>query len=88
VKGAGQQVRRFVCNNLLPNTGFVESTINQVVSKRLVKKQQMQWTPAGAHLLLQVRTQVLNDSWEATFSTWYPGFRSSSAQAAAPREAA
>lgn len=27
------------------STGFVESTINQVVSKRMVKKQQMQWTP-------------------------------------------
>lgn len=57
------------------STGFVESTINQVVSKRMVKKQQMQWTPEGAHLLLQVRTQVINDDWEATFRTWYPGFR-------------
>ena len=54
------------------STGFVESTINQVVSKRMVKKQQMQWTPEGAHLLLQVRTQVLNDDWEQTFRVWYP----------------
>lgn len=57
------------------STGFVESTINQVVSKRMVKKQQMQWTPEGAHLLLQVRTQVINDDWEATFRRWYPDFR-------------
>ena len=57
------------------STGFVESTINQVVSKRMVKKQQMQWTPKGAHLLLQVRTQVLNEDWDAAFRTWYPGFR-------------
>jgi hypothetical protein len=57
------------------STAFTESTINQVVSKRMVKKQQMQWTPEGAHLLLQVRTQVLNDDWEATFRSWYPGFR-------------
>jgi hypothetical protein len=57
------------------STGFVESTVNYVVSKRMVKKQQMQWTPAGAHLLLQVRTQVLNDEWEATVRGWYPGFR-------------
>ncbi len=57
------------------STGFVESAINQVVSKRLVKKQQMQWTPEGAHLLLQVRTQVLNDDWDDTFRTWYPRFR-------------
>jgi len=57
------------------STGFVESTINQVVSKRMVKKQQMQWTPRGAHLLLQVRTQVLNEDWEDTFRKWYPNFR-------------
>jgi hypothetical protein len=37
---------------------FVESAVNQVVSKRMVKKQQMRWTPKGAHLLLQVRTRV------------------------------
>jgi hypothetical protein len=41
-------------------SGFVESAINQVVSKRLVKKQQMRWTMTGAHRLLQVRTRVLN----------------------------
>jgi len=57
------------------STAFTESTINQVVSKRMVKKQQMQWTPEGAHLLLQVRTQVLNDEWDDTFRTWYPSFR-------------
>jgi hypothetical protein len=57
------------------STGFVESTINQVISKRMVKKQQMQWTPEGAHLLLQVRTAVLNEDWETTFRTWYPAFR-------------
>src|ERR1019366_5625175 len=33
-------------------SGFVESAVNQVVSKRLVKKQQMRWTMAGAHRLL------------------------------------
>jgi transposase InsO family protein len=32
-----------------------------VVSRRFVKKQQMQWTLRGAHLLLQTRTKVLND---------------------------
>ena len=57
------------------STAFTESTINQVVSKRMVKKQQMQWTPEGAHLLLQMRTQVLNDEWDDTFRAWYPGFR-------------
>jgi hypothetical protein len=27
------------------STGFAESTINQVIAKRFVKKQQMRWTP-------------------------------------------
>ena len=40
------------------SSSLAESTINQVVSKRMVKKQQMRWTPRGAHLLLQVRTRV------------------------------
>jgi len=57
------------------STSFTESAINQVVSKRMVKRQQMQWTPAGAHLLLQVRIQVLNEDWENTFRHWYPNFR-------------
>jgi hypothetical protein len=49
------------------STGFVESTVNQVLSMRFCKRQQMGWTPRGAHLLLQIRTRVLNEDWEATF---------------------
>jgi hypothetical protein len=49
------------------STAFAELTVNQVISKRMVKKQQMCWTERGAHLLLQVRTQVLNDDLRATF---------------------
>lgn len=56
-------------------SSFVESTVNQVVSKRMVKKQQMPWTPHGAHLLLQVRTRVLNDDLRADFERWYPGLK-------------
>jgi hypothetical protein len=57
------------------STAFVESTINQVVSRRFVKKQQMQWTLQGAHLLLQTRTKVLNDELDDVFRRWYPRFR-------------
>ena len=57
------------------STGFVESAVNQVVSKRFVKKQQMRWTLTGAHLLLQIRVQVLNGDWRATLSRWYPGMQ-------------
>jgi hypothetical protein len=54
------------------STAFVESTVNYVVSKRMVKKQQMRWSERGAHLLLQVRTQVLNEDLQTTFHRWYP----------------
>jgi hypothetical protein len=56
------------------STAFTESAVNQVISKRMVKKQQMRWTPRGAHLLLQVRTRVLNDQLAGDFHRWYPGF--------------
>lgn len=65
------------------STGFVESTVNCVVSKRMVKKQQMRWSQRGAHLLLQIRTRVLNGDWEATFRQWYPGFRAHTTPVAA-----
>ncbi len=57
------------------STGFVESTVNYVVAKRFTKRQQMQWSPKGAHLLLQTRTRVLNGELEQTFRDWHPGFR-------------
>jgi hypothetical protein len=38
----------------------VASTVNQVVSKRFCKKQQMQWSKSGAHVLLQTRVKALN----------------------------
>ena len=56
------------------SSAFVESTVNQVVSKRMVKKQQMRWSPTGAQLFLQVRTQVLNNDLTTHFKRWYPGF--------------
>jgi hypothetical protein len=56
------------------STAFVESTVTQVVSKRMVKHQQMRWSPRGAHLLLQVPTQLLNEDLRTTFHRWYPTF--------------
>jgi hypothetical protein len=56
------------------STAFTESAVNQVISKRMVKKQQMRWTPRGAHLLLQIRTRVLNDQLADDFRRWYPAF--------------
>jgi hypothetical protein len=63
---------RYRCGERI-STGFVESTINQLVAKRFVKKQQMRWTPRGAHLLLQIRVQALNGDLHGVFERWYSG---------------
>ena len=62
-------------------TAFVESTIQQVVSRRFVKKQQMAWAlrGTGTPLLLQTRTKVLNHELEEVFRRWYPRFRAKAA---------
>jgi hypothetical protein len=52
--GARYQKGKFI------STAFVKSAVNQGVTKRFVKKQQMRRSKRGAHLSLQIRTQVLN----------------------------
>jgi hypothetical protein len=80
------ELRTYIVNNrhLIPNygeryrngepiaTGFVESTVNEVVSKRFCKKQQMSWSKEGAHLLLQTRVRTLNGELAGIFKGWYP----------------
>src|SRR5882762_3927717 len=80
------ELRTYIVNNrhLIPHygeryrhgeaiaTGFVESTVNQVVSKRFCKQQQMQWSKRGAHLLLQTRVKTLNRELGSVFKRWYP----------------
>jgi hypothetical protein len=80
------ELRTYTVNNrpLIPNygeryrrgepiaTGLVESTVNEVVSKRFCKKQQMQWSKEGAHLLLQTRVRTLNGELAGIFKRWYP----------------
>jgi hypothetical protein len=82
-----EELTTYVENNhhLIPNYGerrrygeyiassFVESTVNEVVTKRMVKKQQMQWSPKGAPYLLQARTAALNGDLPKHFERWYPG---------------
>jgi hypothetical protein len=45
---------------------------NEVVSRRFCKKQQMQWSKEGAHLLLQTRVRTLNGELGTIFKRWYP----------------
>jgi len=56
------------------SSSIAESAVDQVISKQMVKKQQMRWSPRGAHLLRQLRTRVLNDSLADDFHRWHPGF--------------
>jgi hypothetical protein len=53
------------------STGFVESTVNQVIRKRFCKRQQMPWTIQGADLLLQMWVKTLNGKLGAIFKLWY-----------------
>lgn len=41
-------------------TTLAESAVNSLVSKRMVKKQQMRWSLHGANMLMQVRTAEAN----------------------------
>lgn len=81
LKKAVQKFHTYIVNNrdCIPNSGqrsrrgktivtaFVESTVNVVLSKRFVKKQSMQWTKRGAHLLLQTRVKTLTNELATTF---------------------
>src|SRR5205823_13067659 len=83
---AVEEFRTSIVNNahLIPNygeryrhgeaiaTGFVESTVNQVVSKRFCKKQQIQWSKRGAHLLLETRGKNLNRELGTVLNRGYP----------------
>jgi hypothetical protein len=57
------------------STAFVESAVNEIVAKRLNKRQQMRWSRASVQPFLDVRTAVLNDTLEDAFRQRYPGFR-------------
>jgi hypothetical protein len=56
------------------STAFVESAVNEIIAKRMNKKQQMRWNRATVQPFLDVRTAVLNDTLEDAFRHRYPGF--------------
>ena len=57
------------------STAFVESAINEIVSRRMVKKQQMRWNRWTVQPFLDVRSAVLNGKLEGLFRRRYPDFR-------------
>lgn len=53
-----------------------------MIARRMVKKQQMRWSPNGAHRLLQIRCRVLNDQLADDFKRWHPNLTTTAAAAA------
>jgi hypothetical protein len=84
-----KEFRYYVCGNRrsLPDfakqraaghrisTAHVESVMNHLVNHRLSKKQQMRWSPEGAHYLLQVRAELLNGTLTDAYRVANPRFR-------------
>jgi hypothetical protein len=59
------------------STAFVESAVNEIVAKRMNKKQQMRWDRTTVQHFLDVRTAVLNETLEDAFRYRYSGFHPS-----------
>jgi hypothetical protein len=57
------------------STAFVESAVNEIVARRMNKKQQMRWNRMTVQPFLDVRTTVLNGTLEDAFRRRYRGFR-------------
>ena len=69
------------------STAFVESAVNEIVAKRMTKRQQMRWDRATVQPFLDVRTAVLNGALEDAFRRRYPSFRAANDGAALPAAA-
>jgi hypothetical protein len=57
------------------STAFVESAVNEILSKRMIKKQQMRWNRWTVQPFLDVRVAVLNETLTGSFKRLYPDFR-------------
>jgi hypothetical protein len=57
------------------STAFVESAVNEIVAKRMNKKQQMRWNRTTVQPFLDVRTAMLDGTLEDAFRRRYRGFR-------------
>lgn len=57
------------------STGFVESAVNEIIAKRMAKKQQMRWNRHTVQPSLDVRVHVLNGTLEDAFRHWHRDFR-------------
>jgi len=57
------------------STSFAESSVNEIISHRMAKRQQMRWNRHTAPEFLRVRVHVLNDTIKNAFRRMHRGFR-------------
>jgi hypothetical protein len=57
------------------SSGFVESAVNEIIARRMVKRQQMRWNRHTVQRFLDVRIHVLNGTLEDAFRHWHKGSR-------------
>jgi hypothetical protein len=55
------------CRGERISTAAVESMVNQLIERRMTKKQPMRWSRRGAHRLIQVRLAVLEGGHQDAF---------------------
>jgi hypothetical protein len=51
------------------STATTESTVQWLLHRRMGNNQQMRWSPRGAHLMLKVRTSVMNGTFNQDHTT-------------------
>jgi len=54
------------------STGFVESSINRIVGRRMCKSQHMRWSRPGAHSVVQLRVALLNREFHELAQRQFP----------------
>ncbi len=54
------------------STGFVESSINRIVGRRMCKSQHMRWSRVGAHSVVQLRVALLNQEFHELARRQFP----------------
>ncbi len=54
------------------STATTESTVQRLIHRRMTARQQMRWSPRGAHLMLKVRTAVMNATFQRDLANAEP----------------
>ena len=67
------------------SSSIAESAVNEVVSQRMAKKQQMRWSDEGAHCLAQVRVADINGELSPGLLMTLPRAKLSRAKRTTPR---